>query len=64
MKATAKKATTRKRKRKNKDFVRLTVQCGDDLRFFDVRVPKLQENVYRDAVTKATASFARVLNEQ
>ncbi len=41
--------------------VRLTVACGDDLRFFDLKLPVVTAEHYKRAITLASKSFARVL---
>jgi hypothetical protein len=42
-------------------IVRLTVACGDDLRFFDVKLPVVTAEQYKRAVTLASKSFARTV---
>jgi hypothetical protein len=59
-----KTTTTTKSKRAR---VRLTVECGDDLRFFDIplraaRAGKAEE--YQKAIAQAAAAFSQTFNAE
>jgi flagellar motor switch protein FliM len=54
--------TTKTTKNKRAARVRLTVQCGDDLRFFEIPLPVASAEEFQRAISLAAISFSQTFD--
>lgn len=58
------KATTKTTTKSKRARVRLTVACGDDLRFFEIPLPTASAEEFQRAISLAALSFSQTFDAE